>query len=209
MTADRTNGISGAAPRVVHDVQVMERRSQLREVAGGWSCRQESECGGGADRIGAEFGLGRHVRVWRRGWSKVAGRALVFGFLIGLPVVTAVLALTANARSASLPVPDLAALGVVMLLPAVMALRLRPTLHEFEAGLASVSFYRRRVTVVRWADLASVSEDIGEDQDGDEHFYGYLLQDRAGNTVQIGKRARELLAWAEQVLAARPSRPDH
>jgi hypothetical protein len=33
----------------------------------------------------------------------VAARALVSGFLIGLPVVTAVLALTANAQSASLP----------------------------------------------------------------------------------------------------------
>jgi hypothetical protein len=52
---------------------------------------------------GTEFGLGRHVRVWRRGWSNVAARALVFGFLIGLPVVTAVLALIAIEQSASLP----------------------------------------------------------------------------------------------------------
>lgn len=159
-----------------------------------------------ARRIAAEFGLGRHVRVWRRGWSKGAARVLVFGFLIGLPAVTAVLALTADAQSesASLPVPGLVALGVVMSLPAVMASRPRPTLHEFEAGLATVSFYRRHVTVVRWADLAAVNEDIGQDQDGDWHFYGYLLQDDAGNTVDISKRARELRTRAEQVLATRP-----
>jgi len=134
---------------------------------------------------------------------------LGLGFLIGLPTVTAVLALTANPQteSASLPVPDLVALGTVMALPVVLALRLRPTLHEFEAGLASVSVYRRQVTVVRWADLAAVGEDIGQDQDGDSHFHGYLLQDHAGNTVHIGKRAPQLLARAEQILAARPSRP--
>jgi len=44
------------------------------------------------------------------------------------------------------------------------------------------------MTVVRWADLVAVSEDIGQDQDGDWHFYGYLLLDRAGNSVEIGKR---------------------
>jgi hypothetical protein len=87
-----------------------------------------------------------------------------------------------------------------MALPAVMALRLRPALHEFEAGLARVSFYRRRVTVVRWADLAAVSEDIGTDQDGDEHFHGYLLHDHAGNTVEIPGRRRAL----SRLPAARP-----
>jgi hypothetical protein len=162
-----------------------------------------------AQRIAAEFGLGRHVKVWRRGWSKVAGMALGFGFLAGLPVITAVLALTVSTQSesASLPVPDLVALGTIMALPAVLVLRMRPTLHEFKAGVASVSVYRRRVTVVRWADLAAVSKDTGQDQDGDWHFYGYLLEDHAGNTVHIGKRAPQLLARAEQVLAARPSRP--
>ena len=58
-----------------------------------------------ARRIAAEFGLGRHVKAWRRG-SKVTEWALAYGFLIGLPVVTAMLALTARGQSASLPVPD-------------------------------------------------------------------------------------------------------
>ena len=162
-----------------------------------------------ARRIAAEFGLGRHVKVWRRGWSKAAVMVLGWGFLAGLPAVTAVLALSASAQSESapFPVPDLVALGTVMALPAVLGLRLRPTLHEFEAGLASVSVYRRRVTVVRWADLAAVSEDTGQDQDGDWHFYGYLLHDHAGNTVHIGKHAPQLLARAEQVLTARPGEP--
>jgi hypothetical protein len=52
-----------------------------------------------------------------------------------------------------------------------------------------------------------VREDTGQDQDGDWHFYGYLLDDHAGNTVALGKRAPELLARAEQVLAARLKRP--
>ena len=160
-------------------------------------------------RIADEFGLGRHIKVWRRGWSKTTERVLLFGFVIGLPLVTAMLALTANPKSATLPMPDIVALGVVMSLPALFVLRSRPTLHEFEGGLASVTTHKRRVTVVRWADLAALSEHRGRDQDGDEHFYGYLLQDHAGNTVEIGKRAHELRARAEQIVAARLSRPAH
>ena len=72
-----------------------------------------------------------------------------------------------------------------------------------------MSTHRRRVTVVRWADLAALSEHRGRDQDGDEHFYGYLLEDHAGNMVEIGKRAHGLRARAEQVLAARLSGPAH
>ncbi len=152
-----------------------------------------------ARRIAAEFGLGRHVKAWRRG-SKVTEWALACGFLIGLPVVTATLALTARGQPASLPVLDYVALGMVLSLPTVIGWRHRwLVLYEFEAGLASVSRYRRRVTVLRWADLAAVREDTGQDQDGDWHFYGYLLEDHAGNKVAIGKRAPELLARAEQV----------
>jgi hypothetical protein len=54
-------------------------------------------------------------------------------------------------------------------------------LHEFEAGVANVSRHRRRVSVVRWADLAAVTEDMFQDE----------------------------VARAEQVLAARPSRLAH
>lgn len=131
---------------------------------------------------------------------------LGLGFVIGLPGVTAVLAETANPRteSASLPVAGLVALGTVLVLPVVLMSRLQPTLHEFDAGLASVSVYRRRVTVVRWADLAAVSRDIGEDSGGGWYFYGYLFQDHAGNAVHIGRRGSLLLAKAEQVLAGRP-----
>lgn len=81
----------------------------------------------------------------------------------------------------------------------------RPVLYEFEAGVANVSSYRRRVTLVRWSDLAEVGEDIGTDQEGEEHFHGYLLKDHAGNTVYIGKRTHKLKARAERILAARLS----
>jgi hypothetical protein len=73
--------------------------------------------------------------------------------------------------------------------------------------VANVSSYRRVVTVVRWADLASVSEDTFLDEDDHEHFRGYLLRDHAGNTVDIGKRTRQLVARAERVLAARLGQP--
>jgi hypothetical protein len=161
-----------------------------------------------ARRIAAEFGLGRHVKVWRRGWSRAAGLVLGFGFLIGLPAVTAMLALTARAQSDSFKTPYAVALAVVMSLPAVIGWRAQwPVLHEFEGGLANVSRHRRRVSVVRWADLAAVSEDFFADEDGRWHSRGYVLTDRAGNTVQLGKRAPELVARAEQVLAARLRRP--
>jgi hypothetical protein len=46
-----------------------------------------------------------------QGGSKVTERALLFGFLIGLPVITAMLALTAHGQSASLKLPNIVALG--------------------------------------------------------------------------------------------------
>lgn len=42
--------------------------------------------GAEAARIGAEFGLGRHVKAWRRG-PKVVEWGLAWGFLIVLPAV--------------------------------------------------------------------------------------------------------------------------
>lgn len=162
--------------------------------------------GAEAHRIAAEYGLGRHVKVWRRG-SKLVEQALLLGFLIGLPVVTAMLAVTARWQSASFEPQYAVALGVVMSLPAVIGWRSQwPVLHEFEGGMANVSRHRRRVSVVRWADLAAVSEDFVEDEDGRWHSRGYVLTDRAGNTVQLGKRAPELVARAEQSLAARRTR---
>jgi hypothetical protein len=159
-----------------------------------------------ARRIAAELGLGRPVRAWRRR-SKVTEWVLALGFLIGLPGITAVLAVTAELRE-QISVPEFVALGTVLALPAVIAFRGHwPVLYEFEAGVANVSSYRRVVTVVRWADLASVSEDTFLDEDDHEHFRGYLLRDHAGNTVDIGKRTRQLVARAERVLAARLGQP--
>ena len=48
-----------------------------------------------AARIGAEFGLGRHVKAWRRG-PKVVEWGLAWGFLIGLPASTILFFVTAN-----------------------------------------------------------------------------------------------------------------
>ncbi len=72
-------------------------------------------------RIAADFGLGRHVKVWWRG-SKVTERVLLFGFLIGLPVIAALLPLAAHEQFASFQVPYFAAMGTVMSLPAVIGL---------------------------------------------------------------------------------------
>jgi hypothetical protein len=173
-------------------------------VAGhtGRTVRSDAE----ARRIAAEFGLGRHVKVWRRG-SKVTERALLLAFLIGLPVVTVMLVLTASQQMTSFKLPYAVALGVVMSLPAVIGWRSQwPVLHEFEGGLANVSRHRRQVSVVRWSDLAAVAEDWFEDEDGRWHSRGYVLEDRAGHTVELGKRAPELVARAHEVLAVSPSR---
>jgi hypothetical protein len=78
--------------------------------------------------------------------------ALLFGFLIGLPVVTVMLALTARDQMTSFKLPYAVAMGVVISLPVVIGWRSQwPVLHEFEDGLANVSRHRRRVSVVRWA----------------------------------------------------------
>lgn len=129
---------------------------------------------------------------------------MVVGFWIGLPVALALLPVGVQEPSGRFKIWYWVFFGVVVWLPVVIALRSRrPVLYEFEAGLANVSRYRRRVTVVRWADLASVSEDTHQDQDGDWHFHGWLLHDRAGNSVTVGRRARVLADRAEQIVAAR------
>ena len=46
-----------------------------------------------------------------------------------------------------------------------------------------------------------------QDRDGDWHCHGFLLEDHAGNMVEIGERAHALIARAEQTLAARAGRP--
>lgn len=51
--------------------------------------------GAEAGRIGAELGLGRHVKAWRRG-PKVVEWGLAWGFLIGLPISTILFFMTAN-----------------------------------------------------------------------------------------------------------------
>jgi hypothetical protein len=162
-----------------------------------------------ARQIAAEFGLGRPVKVWRRR-SKATEWVLGLGFLIGLPVVLALLPLaTHHGAQQRLPVWYAVALGTVVALPMVIAVRSGPpVLYEFEGGVANVSTYRRRVTVVRWAELSSVSEDTYWDE-GVQRSHGYLLRDRAGRTVKLGKRARELAARAERLLAARLSQPTH
>jgi len=126
---------------------------------------------------------------------------MALGFLIGFPVVLALLPVGLQEPSGRFRIWYWVVFGVVVWLPVVIALRSRRTvLYEFEAGLANVSRYRRRVTVLRWADLASVSEDSTQDQEGDWHFHGWLLHDHAGNSVTVGKRARALKVRAEQML---------
>ena len=38
-----------------------------------------------------------------------------------------------------------------------------------------ISISVRTQSAVRWANLAAISNDAGQDQDGDWHFHGYLL----------------------------------
>jgi hypothetical protein len=166
---------------------------------------RRARAGAEAERIGAEFGLGRHVKAWWRG-PKVVEWALVWGFLIDLPVSIVVAEVTATGPSGRLSVPAIGMLLVVIALPVVIASRTWPVVHEFEAGVATVTRYRRRVSVLRWADLVSVDQPVSIDEDGKERVYGYVLRGRAGNALKVGKLPG-LADRAEQVLAGRLSRP--
>src|SRR5262252_8983678 len=90
-----------AALRVVQDVQVTERRGRVRRWRVAGHAGGQVRWGAEAPRSAAEFGLGRHVKVWRRGWSRAAAMVLGLGFLVGLPAVTAALALTASRSTES------------------------------------------------------------------------------------------------------------
>jgi hypothetical protein len=83
-------------PESVVGVWSGDTRSRACCSAAGSVLFFDATASGVAVITGAEFRAGQA----RQG---VPARALVSGFLIGLPVVTAVLALTANAQSASLP----------------------------------------------------------------------------------------------------------
>ena len=163
--------------------------------------------GAEAERIGAEFGLGRHVKAWRRG-PKVVEWGLAWGFLIGLPISAILFFVTANKPPGLLHGLAIGAFAVAMALPVVIGLRTWPVVHEYEAGIATVTRYRRRVSVLRWDDLAAVEQPVSTDEDGKATVYDHVLRDRAGNTIKVGKLPR-LADRAQQVVASRLNPPAH
>jgi hypothetical protein len=172
------------------------------------------QAGTEAERIGAEFGLGTHVKTWRRG-SKALEWAIADVVLIGMPATLVLGCIGGVLRphgSSSADPLEMAAASVwsmAMMALMVVAWRTRyPVLYEFEAGLANVTRYRRRVkSVLRWADLASVHQNSHETEDGKTVYDDYVLSDLKGNEV-VGC-SRKLACRAEQVLAARRGWPGH
>jgi hypothetical protein len=154
-------------------------------------------------RIGADYGLGRHVKAWHQ--PEVVDRILTTGILIGVVLVAVGETVAHRWRAEAMPFYVLASVGLSMalvLLGIGMVLFRLPLLHEYEGGLANVTRAGRRVTVVRWADLDSVHEKWNHETD---HILSWVLRDHAGNEVELpnrGKR-RDLIRRAEQILASR------
>ena len=162
-------------------------------------------------RIGAELGLGDCEGTWK--WSQ-AKRRVVFGWIAiifgGGGTIGGILSI--NQPGASLqevlqgftPVIGLLGLGVVLV--AIPERVRRVWLFQYEGGVAQVTD-RRRVSVVRWADLASMSMTILRGYD-EEYVGSWALRDHAGNVVGMDKHIdqdayNKIFNRAEQVLTGR------
>jgi hypothetical protein len=163
-------------------------------------------------RIGAELGLGEYLGSWNG--SKLKARVMMGWILIVLVVLASIKVLASLLHSAVIKQDDMSdvggmaillAIGVPMV--AIPPLTKRAWLHRYEAGLAEVTG-RRRVAVLRWANLASLSLRVVKGYD-DEYIRGCELRDHSGTVVTVdderyGPAVRELVTGlAEQVLTGR------
>jgi hypothetical protein len=163
-------------------------------------------------RVRGEWGLGECLGSW--GGSQLKGRVVLGWVLVGLGALGGVGMLTEMHESAPARYQDSGAIGGIVIVVAAGALLLAIPwrrrlwwLFLHEAGVAEVTGYRQRASVVRWADLASMTLGIG---DGESHDYisGCTVRDHAGRDVTVDKRFgasawEAVAAQAGQVLADR------
>jgi hypothetical protein len=153
-------------------------------------------------RLGAELGLGQYLEGWDQ--SKLKGRVVLGWVLIGIAVLGGIGALETMRQSAAADQDALSAVGGIVILLAIGVLLVafpwrtrRLWFHHYEGGVVQVTGHRRRVSVVRWSDLASLSWSVVQGYD-DEFLSGPVLRDHAGNIVPAPSAL--IAGRAEQVL---------
>ena len=164
-------------------------------------------------RIGAEYSLGGRIEAWNG--SKLKGRVIAGWIIIVLAffAVIGVFQQKSHQLAGSAPQDTaglLAEIAIVLAVAVPMAVipprTKRLWLHHYQEGLAQVTG-RRRVSVIRWADLASMSLSVKQGYD-DEFIGGCVLRDHAGNEVTVDDRiglnvSKQIAGRAEQVLVGR------
>jgi len=167
-------------------------------------------------QIGADFGLGQCLHTWDG--SRLKRRVWLGGELIGITALAGI-GWLASAHDPAIARQEtsgavggfIIAAAIGMLLVMIPQRRRLRWLHQYEAGMAEVVGYQRQVSVVRWADLASMSLGVVEGEDG-PWLSDCMLRDHAGNVVAMDRRfgdaAREMvIGRAKQVLAGRLAAP--
>jgi len=164
-------------------------------------------------RIAAEYGLGGSIGEWNG--SKLKGRVIAGWIIIVLAFFAVIGALEQGSHQPAGSAPQdtggaLAEIAIVLAFAVPMAVipprTKRLWLHHYEEGLVQVTG-SRRVSVIRWSDLASMSLSVKQGYD-DEFIGGCVLRDHAGNEVTVDDRiglnvSKRIAARAEQVLVGR------
>jgi hypothetical protein len=158
------------------------------------------------DRLGAEFGLGQCIGAWartRRPARFVWGGLILTGLACG--GVIPAFALTGLAQViAAMIVGDLTALAVALMVLPPSGIHER--LYRYESGLAMVADRAAEPVVLRWADLATVSMRVVQDDDDGNYVSSCELRDRSGTTLTVAgkgfRRAVEQVAVAAELVLA-------
>jgi hypothetical protein len=159
-------------------------------------------------RIGAELGLGEYLAGWDG--SELKGRVVLGWVLIGICALGGIGVLESLHGPAADKQENMGAVGGIVLVLAIAVPLVafpwrirRQWLHHYEGGVAQVTGHRRRVSVVRWSDLASMSLNVVQGYD-DERIDGCVLRDHVGNAVSVNPGPCKLVVGrAEQVLTGR------
>ena len=173
--------------------------------------------------IGMEHGLGEHLRAWDGTHlkSRAGCGSVLIVIATGGGIIPAVVAVLRPGMSGQEPWYLGWTIGFLLIgLPMLASPRHNVQwLHQYEAGLAEVTS-GGPVTVLRWADLASLTSSICHGSE-DQFNYpdSYTLRDIAGHVITVGtspgqysrRFARHeldpLLDQAERVLADRLAVP--
>jgi hypothetical protein len=165
---------------------------------------QRAELEAEGDRVAADFGLGRR----RDAWSRRKRPASWGGGLILLLVVVIASAFVLPTPLPGLVFGILAAVFALLALIAVSAIAAgweswQERLFEYDSGIALFADRAAEPTVLRWADLASLSLRVVTSYES-HSLSSCVLRDSAGRTVTVegafGLAVDKIAARAELVL---------